>query len=524
MTPEARPAAARTPVPAASPGVRREARPRRARLEYARAVAVVAAATGAASLARSALQIPDVEMLFLLGVVVVAVTSGRGPSVAASVLSVAAYDFFFVPPPLTFDVDDARYVLTFAMMLGVAVVISSLTLRVREQERAAAQRERRTSALYAVSRRLGAALAAPDVAAACVDAIADVVGTASAFLLAAAGRLTPAATSRSVALSTDELEVATWASLHGSAAGRGTGTFEEAPILCIPLRPVVNVLAVLAIRAPAGGALRDDHRDFSDALCRQAALALERIRLADEARSAALRAETEALRSALLSSVSHDLRTPLAAITGAATTLRGDVALDAQTRRELVESICEEAERLERLVGNLLDMTRLESGAVQPRREWVPLIEVVGGALGRLDRELAGREVETGIPDDLPLVSADPVLLEQLLLNLLDNAAKHTPRGTPISISASPQDGGVVVEVADRGGGVPEGAEEQVFERFRRGAGAGRGVGLGLAIARAIAVAHGGALVASRRPGGGAVFRLSIPAGAPPPSGTGEPS
>jgi two-component system sensor histidine kinase KdpD len=327
------------------------------------------------------------------------------------------------------------------------------------------------------------------------------------------------------ALTEREARIASWASLHGSAAGSGSGTFDEEPILCIPLRPVVDVLAVLAIRTPERAGLRAEQREFAEAVCSQGALALERIRLADEARTAELRAETEGLRSALLSSVSHDLRTPLSVITGAATTLRAEVDLPPQARQELLDSVCEEAERLERLVGNLLDMTRLESGAVRPKRDWVPLVEVVGGALTRLDRQLAGREVTTDLPEPLPLLSVDPVLVEQLLVNVLENAVKHTPPGSPIAVSSCSSGASVVVEVADRGPGIPEGEQERVFERFRRGPGAtGGGVGLGLAIARAIATAHGGTLAASNRIGGGAIFRLTLPAGDPPELLLGETS
>jgi two-component system sensor histidine kinase KdpD len=498
---------------------------RRSWRDYARAVGVVAAATLVASAVRAALRVPDVEMLFLLGVVIVAVTSGRGAAVAASVLSVAAYDFFFVPPPWTFDVEDARYVLTFAMMLGIAVLLSTLTLRLREHERVAAQREQRTSALYSVSRRLGSALVESDVAVTCVDAVLTVVGTPSVFLRVRDDQLELVDPGASDALTERETRIASWAALHGSAAGNGSGTFDEEPILCIPLRPVVNVLAVLAIRTPERSGLSAEQREFAEAVCRQGALALERIRLADEARRAALRAETERLRSTLLSSVSHDLRTPLSVITGAATTLRAEIDLAPQARRELLDSVCEEAERLERLVGDLLDMTRLESGAVRPKRDWVPLVEVVGGALTRLDRQLAGREVTTDLPEPLPLLSVDPVLVEQLLVNVLENAVKHTPPGSPIAISASSGGTSVVVDVADRGPGIPRGEQERVFERFRRGPGAsGGGVGLGLAIARAIATAHGGTLAVSDRPGGGAVFRLTLPAGDPPELALGEAS
>ena len=240
--------------------------------------------------------------------------------------------------------------------------------------------------------------------------------------------------------------------------------------------------------------------------------------LAERAREAAVRAESEALRGTLLSSVSHDLRTPLAAITGAATTLR-DQPVDEATRRELVETVCEEAERMERLVENLLDMTRLTSGAVAPRREWIPVDELVGAALARTEARLARHRVRTEVPPAPGLVLADPVLLEQLLVNLLENAARHTPPGTEVLVRASGGPGGLDLEVADRGPGVPPGEEEKVFERFHRGGRAtGQGAGLGLAIARAIAEVHGGTLRASPRPGGGASFRLQLPgSGASPP-------
>jgi two-component system sensor histidine kinase KdpD len=232
------------------------------------------------------------------------------------------------------------------------------------------------------------------------------------------------------------------------------------------------------------------------------------------------RGEIEAVRSALLSTVSHDLRTPLAAITGAATTLRdASAALTAEQRRELLDAICEEAERLERLVSNLLEMTRVEAGALQVRRDWVPLEEVIGSALARVERQLVQREVTTDLPPALPLVSVDPVLLEHLFVNLLENAAKYTPAGTPIEIRARVSHGAVEVDVADRGAGVPEGGAERLFEKFTRGAHPGvPGAGLGLAICRGIVQAHGGSLTAQNRPGGGALFRLRLPLGAPAPT------
>ncbi|HEY8141681.1 MAG TPA: DUF4118 domain-containing protein [Kofleriaceae bacterium] len=248
-------------------------------------------------------------------------------------------------------------------------------------------------------------------------------------------------------------------------------------------------------------------------------LALRIRRQEQEAEAATLRVRTEEIRSSLLSAVSHDLRTPLAAITGAGTTLRDEHGdLSAPQRRELIDTLCEEAERLERLVANLLDMTRLEAGALEVKREWVPVEELVGSALARIEGRLDGRPVTTAIPSDLPLAPVDPVLFEHALVNLLENALKYTPPGTPIDITARRHDGAIELEVADRGPGLPDPAE-RLFEKFVRNAPAGTGgVGLGLPIARGIARAHGGDVVAGNRPGGGARFVLRLPLGAGAPA------
>lgn len=239
-----------------------------------------------------------------------------------------------------------------------------------------------------------------------------------------------------------------------------------------------------------------------------------RLRLHErEARTAELRARTEEMRSSLLSAVSHDLRTPLGAIKGAATTLRdGGAVIDPEQRAELVDTICQEAERLERFVVNLLDMTRLESGALEVKREWVSVEELVGSALTRLEEQLEGRPVRADIPAELPLIHADPVLLEQVLFNLLDNAAKHTPADGPIEIAARVSEGKMLIEVSDRGPGLPPGAEARVFEKFFRGAKSGvRGAGLGLAICGGIVQAHGGGITGETRADGGALFRVTLP-------------
>jgi len=262
-----------------------------------------------------------------------------------------------------------------------------------------------------------------------------------------------------------------------------------------------------------------EQRHLLETFASQIALAIERGLLAEEAQAAHVSAEAERLRNALLSSVSHDLRTPLASITGGVSSLleSGD-SLDAETQRELLRAVHEEAERLNRLVQNLLEMTRLESGSVQVRKDWHSIEELVGAALGRFNRRLGQRPIVTRIPADLPLVALDPVLIEQVLVNLLDNALKYTPPESPIEIAARVEGDGVTVEVADRGPGLPPGEERRVFDKFYRGrAVADRGVGLGLAICQGIVEAHGGRIWAENRPGGGVALRFTLAGKDPPP-------
>ena len=487
---------------------------------YGWAAAVVALATLGAWLSRDYLAAADVVMVYLLVIALAALRFGRGPAIAAAALSVALYDVFFVVPYYTFHVADAGHIFTFVMMFAIGLVISELTLRARRQERRARSREARTAALYALSRDLASALdrdqAAETIAA---HAAPDIGDSAIVLLPGADGGLAVAARAgRDLELDEARIAAARWALHHGRAAGTTTDTHPGAGVLCIPLAagdPPHGVLVLDA--AGAGRSARAEQRHFVDAFVRQSALALERAHLADAAKAAALRARSEEMRSALLSAVSHDLRTPLAAITGAATTLLDRQAASGD-QRELLVAVCEEAERMERLVANLLDMTRLEAGPIEVVREWVPLEEVVGAALGRLDRQLEGRRVELDLPPELPLISVDPVLLQQVFVNLVDNATKYTPPGTPISIAARPGAGAIEIDVADRGDGLAPGDETRLFEKFARGRSAvGHGVGLGLSICRGIVEVHGGAISASNRPGGGAQFRLSLPLVGPPP-------
>ncbi len=487
--------------------------------------ALVGTATGLGLLGRGQLSQPDFVMLFLLAIMLVAFRYGRGPALVAAALSVGAYDFFFVPPYYTFSVEHARHLLTFAMMFVVGLVVSSLTTRLRRQENAARLREERTAALYALSRELTLAPDEARVAPIAAARAAEVFGGAAVVLLRnAAGALVARATSRpGLVLGADELAVANYAVAHGRPAGRGSDTLPGAAVACLPLQAGATTLGVLAIVDPSHDALAVGEQGFFAAFVRQVALSLERTRLAAEAEAAALRARTEETRSALLGVVSHDLRTPLGAIVGAGTVLRDEGSLLAEAaRRELCETICSEGERMERLVTNILDMVRLESGGIALRREWVPLEETVGSALSRAEAKLGSRAVNVSLPPALPLLFVDPVLFEQVFVNLIDNVVKHGGPSGPLDIAARPDGRKLRIEVADRGPGLPAGAEDAVFEKFYRGPGVRTGgVGLGLAICRGIVQAHGGTIAGENRPGGGALIRIVLPLVDPPPAAPG---
>ncbi|MDE2323046.1 MAG: sensor histidine kinase KdpD, partial [candidate division NC10 bacterium] len=489
---------------------------------YGRAMAVVTLCTAVAWLMFPYFGLSNLIMVYLLGVTGVAARSGPGPSVLASILSVAAFDFFFVPPYLTFVVADAQYLITFAVMLVVALVISGLTVRIRTHAELTRQRERRTAALYALSRELASTRGVDNLLRAAGRHIAEVFGGQVAWLLPdPGGHLSlQTALSAQFEMTSSELGVAQWVHEHGQMAGLGTSTLPGAKALYLPLVASQGTLGVLGLQPAEPQSLQAPEQLHQlETFANQTALALERTRLAEAAQEAQIRAEAERLRSSLLSSVSHDLRTPLASITGAASSLlEGDKMLDAVTQKELLETLSEEAERLNRLVNNLLEMTQLESGTLQARKEWYPLEEVVGVALGRLAKLLRDRSVTTSLPADLPLVPIDDVLLEQVLINLLDNAIKHTPDDSPLEITAWAEPGAVTVEVADRGPGLTPGDEKRVFDKFYRGPGrTSRGAGLGLAICRGIVEAHGGRIWAENRPEGGVTFRFTIPLTGTPP-------
>jgi two-component system sensor histidine kinase KdpD len=453
-------------------------------------------------------QLADAVMIFLLGIVIVAMRFGYGPSLFAAVLAVGSFDYFFVPPYFTFAVSDLRHIGTFGIMFTVAIIISGLTQRIQAQANAAREGENRTASLYAMSRELAAAagvVALHDVA---VRHLADVFGGAVVILTPNREGHLEVLGGGDLTFVPDEkdLGVAEWAYVHDRSAGLSTDTLPSASALYVPLRAGASQVGVLGIRPRDPGRFLDPGEgQLLATFTGQVAGALERATLAEE---------TEKAR--VLSSVSHDLRTPLAVITGSAATLQ-EGGLDDTTRSELTAAILEEGQRLNRLVRNLLDMTRLQAGALVVKKEWQAIEEVIGSALGRLEDRLGSRPIQTVVPTDLPMAPFDPVLIEQVLVNLLENAIKYTPEGSALEITAEPLDSALKVTVSDHGPGVPEADVEKVFEKFYRvGAGKG-GVGLGLTICRGIVTAHGGKLWVENRPLGGAAFSFTVPIEGEPP-------
>ena len=467
-------------------------------------------------------QLPDVVMIYLVGIMLVSSRFGFGASNFAAFLSVAAFDFFFVPPYLTFQIADFRHATTFVVMFAVAVLISSLTQRIRNQARAAGEREQRTAALYSLSRDLAAAQGFDKVVRAAALQIEKVFRSGvGVFTRAPDASLMRRYASANVGTPSErDLSICQWVWANQREAGLGTTTLPGGTTLFLPLLASSGIVGVLALTPEAPEQLSHvGHRRQVDAFAAQMALAMERTKLAEEAHQARRDMEAEQLRSSLLSSVSHDLRTPLAVITGSTgAVLQGGSSMDEALRQELLKTVLEEAERLNRLIRNLLDMTRLESGAVKVRKEWLPLEEVIGSALNHLDARLGSREVRIDLPENAPLVPCDPVLLEQMLINLLENACKYS--NDAIEIKATFAADEIAVEVNDRGPGISPGEEERIFDKFHRSArdGGRGGVGLGLTICRAIASAHGGKIWAFNREGGGASFRFTLPVDGTPPA------
>lgn len=481
---------------------------------------VLAAMTAVAWLL-SALSLSEgnIIMTFLLGVVLTSVFFGRWPSVVASFVSVILFDVLFTEPYYTVAVRDSEYLVTFVIMLGVGLVTSTLMTHIHRQAAASRQRERRTEALYRLGRKLTGIIGRNFLAAETERVISDVFACDAAILLPDADRLRPIIDHRATfAASEAEIAVAQWAFDHQQAAGRGTDTLPAAQAFYLPLVSPEGTLGVLGIKHPnLDEFLVSDARSLIEAFASLLALALERDRLTLESQDATVKASTQELRSTLLASVTHDLRTPLAVIVGASSSLlRADGAepLDGATRRELLTTVYEESDHLSRLVENLLRLTQLNSDRFAVEKEWCPVEEVIGSALRRLERSVGSRAVRIQLPDELLMGQFDAVLVEQVLVNLLENALRYTPPESPITVRAGRDGQGIAISVEDEGPGIAPHELESIFETFQRGSRAktdSRGAGLGLAICRAIVQAHGGTIRASNRPERGAAFRIWLP-------------
>ncbi|HSM57684.1 MAG TPA: DUF4118 domain-containing protein [Candidatus Sulfomarinibacteraceae bacterium] len=464
---------------------------------------------------RARIEPTNLAMFYLLAVVVAAMRLGRGPAVFASLLGVLAFDLVFVPPYYTLGVADAEYLLTFVALLAVGLVISALTARAREQAQAAQRREAQTAVLYELSRELAAAADLDDVAQAVITDVQRILGGEVAVFVRDDGRLAVHSASSTYRLDGREVEAANRAYEEVQVVGHGTPVMSEAISVYFPLNAARQVVGVLGVSpARADEEMAREQRRLLESFASQAALAVERSLLAEEAREAQLHHETEKLQAALLNSISHDLRTPLATITGSLSSLRDDYALlDERARRELLDNAYEEAERLNRLVGNLLDMTRLEAGAMRISRELAEIEDVIGAALAQLANRLGDRPVLIDAPKGTPPAPVDFALMVQVFVNLLDNAHKYAPVDTAIEIRACSSGDDLLVEVADRGPGIPPEQLERVFDKFVRlqEMEDAAGTGLGLSISRGIVEAHGGRLWAHNREGGGAVLTVALP-------------
>lgn len=495
---------------------------------YVAALLITGIATALCSYASAYLDHSNLVMIYLLCIVYIATRFGRGPSILASLLSVAEFDYFCVKPLRTFAVSDWQYIITFTVMLAIAILITTLTSELQAQAELGRLRERRTEALRAFSTDLSLSRGRDKIVEVslrhiriCFDAMVAIYlpepGTGALHEYTADQGL--------VKLDRPANEVALWVFEHKESTGFGKGPFAAARSIYLPLIASQGVVGVLQV------SLRGDDRSlFADDLelletfANHTALCMEVAALSEQTQKTAINLEREQLRNVLLSSVSHDLRTPLATITGASSSLvEGESTLDEEQKKELAAVILEEADHLNNLVRNLLEMTKLESGAPEVKKHWHSVEELIGSAMNRLERHMKNRHVYISLPYDLPLVPLDDVLMQQVILNLLENVLKYTAPETDIDIgahleSADPGANDVSwmnITVADRGPGLKPGEEEKIFTKFYRSAATSQnlhlGVGLGLAICRAIINAHGGTIIARNREGGGSEFIIKLP-------------
>ncbi len=480
---------------------------------YLYAVLVCIAITAAATPLRHYLELTNIVMLFLLGVVFVAHRFGRGPAVLASLLNVASFDFFFVPPRLSFAVSDVEYLVTFAVMLIVGIVTGHLTAGLRYQVRIAHSREERARSLSDMAKSLSSALVEEQVVEISDRFLESTFNSKVAIVLPDASNNLQSATAHGGTPAYD-LAVAQWCYAKNEPAGVGTDTLPASPQLYLPLKAPMRVRGVLVVEPSTSRMLMiPEQRRLLETFAVLVAIALERIHFVSVAQETLIKMESERLRNSLLSTLSHDLRTPLTALVGLAETLALDLAATESSHAGKASIIREQALRTTRMVNNLLEMAKLQSGELRLRKDWQSIEEIVGSALQSLEPVLAEHPIKLDLPVDLPLIKCDAVLLERVFVNLIENATKYTPAGTTIGVTAAKLDPVLRVEVWDEGPGLPPGQERAIFEKFARGEKESviPGTGLGLAICEAIVQAHTGNIRAENRVPHGARFTFTLP-------------
>lgn len=491
-------------------------------LHYLGGLAMMAGITALSCALQTQLELVNVAMLYLLPVLLSAAWWGRGPSYATAIGAVAVFDFLFVPPVLSFSVLDIRYLWSFIIFLLVAFIAGGQTERLRNEAYFSQKREKRTRALYEFSREVAALVDLESIIALLGRTAAQALERAVVVLLPNEKGKLELRTSENlgegmaeIVNDASEFAVATWAFENGEVAGRSTETLPAARFLYLPLKARGKVIGILGLHMVEKNVTPEQKR-LIDAWASIAAIAVERVHLAFEANQAALLSESERLRNALFNSISHELRTPLATIIGSITTLLDKkITLHGEDKTELMENIEDGAVRMERVITNLLDTARLESGAMKIKKDWCDLEDVIGVALQRFDGNGNNHKIYIEIQENIPLFRGDCVLLEQVLVNLVDNAIKYSPADGAIEISAAQEGQKLLVSVADHGIGIPDAELEQVFTKFYRVESSAHvsGTGLGLSICKGIVEAHGGRIWANRRPAGGTKISFTLPVG-----------
>ncbi|MFA5984351.1 MAG: sensor histidine kinase KdpD [Methylococcaceae bacterium] len=490
---------------------------------YLWAVAVTLLCTLLGRMMFNHFELANLVMVFLMGVVFIATRFGRGPSILGSILGVVIFDLYFVQPYYSLSVSDSQYLITLSAMLVISMVISNLMANVRSQAKVAAHRERRAAVLYEISKELGASRSLDEVVAIAVKQVHAEFSSRNVILFPdAKGRMAYPKQKLAVAsLPGVDLDIAQWVFDHNELAGQGTNTLPAAEAIYFPISNENERLGVLALfPVNLRRVFLPEQQKLLGTFILQIGQAITRIRYSEQAKISHLQIEAERMRNSLLSAISHDLRTPLATIVGSASALLEDQGqLQEQDKRELSSMIVDEAERMSNLVNNILDMAKLDAGAVELNKQWHPLEEIIGTALTRLQKQLQDRPVTVKLPPGIAMVFADAVLLEQVIINLLENATRYTPSGSALEISVLSSSDTVEISVADYGPGIPKDLEQQLFEKFYQvhHEAAQSGVGLGLAICKSIVEAHDGQIEAHNRPEGGAIFRIVLPVALPVP-------